>query len=72
MPIVNITAVPTISKMVGVTRILRGVSVTNLLGDTKLTKEKEKLLRRKYVLRALEILQMDVKNSQIFTVEGKE
>jgi hypothetical protein len=69
---VNITAVPTISKMVGVTRILRGVSVTNLLGDTKLTKEKEKLLRRKYVLRALEILQMDVKNSQIFTVEGEE
>jgi hypothetical protein len=58
--------------MVGVTRILRGLSVTNILGDTKLVREKEKDLRRRYVLRALEILQMEVTDRQIFTLEGTE
>ena len=68
----NITAVPTVSKMVGVTRILRGLSVTNILGDSRLTREKEKELRRRYVLRALEILQTEVTDRQIFTLEGSE
>jgi len=58
--------------MVGVTRTLRGLSVTNILGDFKLMEEKEKLLRRKYVLRALEILQMDMQEKQIFTLEEVE
>jgi len=57
--------------MIGVTRVLRGGSVTNVLGDTKLTKEQEKALRRKYVLRALEILRMDIKEKHMFTLEGE-
>jgi glycine/betaine/sarcosine/D-proline reductase family selenoprotein B len=56
--------------MVGVNRILQGLSVPNVMGDRKLTKEQEKDLRRKYVLRALEILQMDIKDRQIFTIDG--
>lgn len=72
MPIVHITAVPPVSKMVGVNRVLRGARITCVLGDSKLTSEKDKELRRKYVIRALEILKMDIKGKQIFTLEGTQ
>jgi glycine/betaine/sarcosine/D-proline reductase family selenoprotein B len=71
-PVVNITAVPTVSSMIGVTRVLRGESVANLLGNIAISPVQEKLLRRKYVLRALEILRMDLKEKQVFTLEGTE
>jgi len=58
--------------MVGVNRILRGQSITCVIGNSVLTKEQEKALRRKYVLRALEILQTDVACPTIFTLEGTE
>jgi betaine reductase len=70
LPIVHITAVPEVSGMVGVNRVLRGVRITCVLGDSKLTKEKDKKLRRKYVMRALEILKADIKGKQIFTLEA--
>ncbi len=56
--------------MVGVNRILRGQSITCVVGNSVLTREQEKALRRKYVLRALEILQVDVEAPTIFTLEG--
>ena len=71
-PVVNITAVPTVSSMIGVTRVLRGESVANLLGNIEISSAQEKLLRRRYVLRALEILRMDLKEKQVFTLEGTD
>jgi betaine reductase len=68
LPVVHITAVPPVSEMIGLSRILRGSSVTNVLGNIALTKEEEKKLRRQYVLRALELLQMDIQDKQIFTL----
>ena len=68
----NITAVPTVSSMIGVTRVLRGESVANLLGNIEISPVQEKLLRRRYVLRALEILRMELKEKQVFTLEGTE
>ena len=56
--------------MVGVTRILRGQSVTCVLGNPELKKEDEATLRRKYVLRALEIFKMDIEGNCVFTLEG--
>ena len=69
IPIVNITAVPTVSKMMGVSRILRGGTVTNLLGNEKMSTEDEKNLRKKYVSRALETLQTEMKEQKIFSVD---
>lgn len=60
------------AKMIGVNRILRGMTITNVLGDGSLTKEEEKLLRRQYVLRALDILKMDIKEPKVFTLDGVE
>jgi len=69
LPIVHITALPTISWMVGIHRVLRGSSVTNVLGETALPPEHEKKLQRNYVVRALEILRMDITEKRVFTLE---
>jgi glycine reductase len=58
--------------MVGVNRILQGQSITCVVGNSVLTKEQEKTLRRKYVLRALEILKAEVTGPTIFTLEGAQ
>jgi hypothetical protein len=58
--------------MVGVNRILQGQSVTCVVGNSVLTREQEKALRRKYVLRALEILQTETTEPAIFTLEGTQ
>ena len=71
-PIVNITAVPTVSAMIGVTRVLRGESVANLLGNEMMSREKEKALRRRVCSQGLEILQTDLEKGQVFTLEGME
>jgi hypothetical protein len=56
--------------MVGVNRILRGQTITCVVGNSVLTAEQEKTLRRRYILRALEILQMELAVPQVFTLEG--
>ena len=73
MPVVQITAVPNVAQMVGVTRILQGQTVPCVIGNSALTKEEEKALQREIVLRSLEILQMDAPGPQtLFTLEGTE
>jgi len=57
--------------MVGVNRVLQGQSITCVVGNSVVTKEQEKALRRKYVLKALELLQTHVDAPTIFTLEGK-
>jgi hypothetical protein len=44
--------------------------VTNLLGDEQMSAEQEKNLRRKYILRALEVLQTEIKGPKTFTLDG--
>ena len=70
IPVVQITAVPSASIMVGVSRILSGKTITNPYGDAELPPEKEKELRRKYIKRALELLTSQVSESTLFTLEG--
>ena len=49
---------------------MRGTKITNPLGDSKLTPEGEKNLMRKYVERALDVLQTDPEKDQVFTLDG--
>ncbi len=67
---VQITAIPSIAQMLGVNRIVQGRAVTNPVGDPSLTREQERELRRKYILRALELLQKDVEGPTVVTLEG--
>jgi len=69
IPVVQITAIPNIAQMVGVNRIVQGRAVPNPVGDPSLTKEKEKELRREYVLKALELLQREVDGPTVVTLE---
>ncbi len=69
-PVFPITAVPSASVMVGVSRILSGKTITNPFGDAELPREREKELRRKYITRALDILHTDVDKSTLFTLDG--
>ena len=69
MPVIQITAVPNVAEMVGVNRVLRGQSVPNVVGNSALGKKEEQDLRRKYVLRCLEILQMPVTEPLVYTLE---
>jgi glycine reductase len=69
IPVVQITAIPNIAQMVGVNRIVQGRAVPNPVGDPSLTKEKEKELRREYVLKALELLQKEVDGPTVVTLE---
>lgn len=70
IPVVQITAVPSASVMVGVSRILSGKTITNPFGDAELPPEREKELRRQYVMRALNLLQTTVEKSTLFTLDG--
>jgi glycine/betaine/sarcosine/D-proline reductase family selenoprotein B len=57
---VFVTALPTIAQMVGTNRILRGVAITSPTGDPSLATGDELALRRRIVVRALEMLATDV------------
>jgi glycine reductase complex component B subunit gamma len=70
IPVVQITAIPNIAQMVGVNRIVQGKAVPNPVGDPSLSKEKEKELRRRYILKALELLQQDVDGPTLVTVDS--
>jgi betaine reductase len=69
VPVVQITAVPNVAEMIGVNRVLRGQTVPNVVGNAKLGKKEERDLRRKYVMRCLEILKMPVTEPQVYTLE---
>jgi len=69
IPVVQITAIPNIPQMIGVNRIVQGQAITNPVGDPSLTKEQEKELRHRLILKALELLQKDVEEPTVVTVE---
>jgi len=60
LPSVVITALPSIARMVGANRILRGVAITNPTGDPDLAAADERALRQRIVDRAIEMLQTKV------------
>jgi glycine/betaine/sarcosine/D-proline reductase family selenoprotein B len=52
--------------MIGSNRILKGEATTNPLGNTALPVEKEMRLRRRYVEKALDLLQTEVTQKTVF------
>ena len=56
MPVAHVTAIPSVARSVGSTRIVLGEGIVNLLGNADLAANEERKLRREIVLRALEAL----------------
>lgn len=57
----QITAALPIARMIGANRIVLGNGIVHVVGDAKMSPEKEKELRRKLVREALDALQSDEK-----------
>ena len=55
---------------VGVNRIVQGRAVPNPVGDPSLDEEKEKELRRRFILKALGLLQQEVDGPTVVTIDG--
>ena len=61
IPTVQITAALPVAKMVGSNRTVLGNGIVHVVGDAKVSPEKEKEVRRKLVEQALSALQSDEK-----------
>lgn len=55
----QITAALPVAKMVGANRVVLGNGIVHVVGDAKLTPEKEKAARRELIRQALEKLQSE-------------
>lgn len=69
IPVVQITALPEVAKMVGANRILRGTNITYVAGDKNLPKDEEKKLNLRFLEHALKILQTPINEQTIFTLD---
>jgi glycine reductase complex component B subunit gamma len=59
IPTVQITSAMPIAKMVGSNRLVLGNGIVHVVGDSKLSAEQEKEVRRQLVQKALAALQAD-------------
>ena len=61
-----VTALPTIATMIGANRVVRGVAITNPLGDPERSPAGEAALRRRIVERAFEMLETEVEPGTVW------
>ena len=66
IPVVHMCTVVPISKTVGANRIIPTIAIPHPLGNPALSKEDEKNLRRRLVLRALKALQTEIHVQTVF------
>lgn len=66
MPVVHIATVVPISKTVGANRIVPAVAIPHPLGNPKMDKAEEKVLRRALVEKALGALATEVEDQTVF------
>jgi betaine reductase len=59
IPTVQITSAVPIAKMVGSNRVVLGNGIVHVVGDSKVSANDEKTIRRKLVQKALDALQRD-------------
>ena len=70
LPTVLITALPTIARLVGANRVVRGVAITNPTGDPTLPPPDELAKRVRLVRRALDMLARRVEPGTVWQGEG--
>lgn len=65
-PIVHMCTIVPISKTVGANRIVPTIAIPHPLGNPALSREEEKVIRRKLVERALKALTTEVDGQTVF------
>lgn len=68
LPVALITAIPSVAKSVGVSRIITGGGIPYPVGDPNLTRDRELEFRRRLVEKALEAVTTEVKEPTVFEV----
>jgi glycine reductase complex component B subunit gamma len=68
IPAALITAIPSVAKSVGVSRIITGGGIPYPVGNPSLPRERELEFRKRLVEKALEALTTDVKGPTVFDV----
>lgn len=68
IPTVQISSIVDVAMMVGVSRLIRGYTITCPLGDFHLKPEEEKSMRRRFMKKALEMLQQDGRKGTYETI----
>ena len=63
-----ITAIPSVAKSVGVSRIITGGGIPYPVGNPSLPRDREVEFRRRLVEKALEAVSTDVKEPTVFNV----
>jgi glycine reductase len=66
IPTTHVCTIVPISLTVGANRIVPAVAIPHPLGNPSLTKEQEKALRKRLVLKALKALTQDVDRQTVF------
>lgn len=66
LPVVHMCTIVPISKTVGANRIVPTIAIPHPLGNPSLSKEDEKVIRRKLVEKALRALQTPVNEQTVF------
>ncbi len=69
IPAALITAIPSVAKSVGVSRIITGGGIPYPVGNPSLPREREIEFRKRLVEKALEAITTDVKAPTVFNVE---
>ncbi len=66
LPTALVTALTPTAVMMGTRRIIPGMKITHPLGNPELSIGREKELRRKIVMKALESLEIEVEEPTVF------
>lgn len=66
IPTTHVCTIVPISLTVGANRIVPAVAIPHPLGNPSLTKDQEKALRRRLVLKALKALTTDIDRQTVF------
>jgi len=65
-PVVHMCTIVPVSMTVGANRIVPTIAIPHPLGNPALTKEEEKDLRRKLVMKAIKALETEVDGQTVF------
>lgn len=66
LPTAHLCTIVPISRTVGANRIVPAVAIPHPLGNPRLTREEERLLRRQLLLTALQALQAEIGEQTVF------
>jgi glycine reductase len=66
LPTAHICTIVPISKTVGANRIVPAVAIPHPLGDPNKSLQREKVIRRQVVERALHALETDIEDQKVF------